>query len=103
MEAIGKRAVIDPNTLRSIDGDSVPMAYIPIATMFNRVTNQPSWAGDNVPKLDPLDDNVVDIVDCDPRAVLNDHFSPTSIDGLVAVHDELLFEPNGHALLKSDP
>ena len=103
MEAVGKRAVIDPNALRSIDGDGTPMACIPTAIMVDRVTNHPSWPSDNVPELDPMDDDIFDIIDCDPRAVLNDHLSPTPIDGLVAVHDELLFEPNVHALLKSDP
>lgn len=48
-------------------------------------------------------DNMANTLYCNARPICNLHFSTSSINGLVAIHDKLIIEPNNHIFGKNDP
>jgi hypothetical protein len=53
--------------------------------------------------VEPVDDDVGDVLDGDAGTIGDVHVGATSVDGLEAVHDELLLERDDHVPLEDDP
>ena len=47
-------------------------------------------------------DNMANTLYCNARPICYLHFSTSSINGLVAIHDKLILEPNNHIFGKND-
>lgn len=95
--------MIDPNILRSEDGDPVAVAPGSETEVVGGVSDHAAVAGDDVGDPDAVDDHVLHELDGDAGAVGDVDGGAAAVDGLVARHDQLLVQPDHHAALEDDP
>lgn len=95
--------MVEPNVSSPEEGDAIPVAPRPVAVMGKGIPDHATTAGLDVMYVEAVDDDIVDILDCDPGPVVDVHLVAAAVDGLVAAHDQLLIEPDHHAPGKYDP
>lgn len=95
--------VINPNILRTEDGNSIPVTSRSESIMVDRVPNKTTTTHMNVMNVNAVDDNILHELNSDPGTISDVDFSTTSIDCFVTIHDKLLVKLNNHALLEYDP
>lgn len=95
--------MVDPYIRRSKDGDAVAVASSPLAKMVDRVPDSAAMAGVNVMYVDAVDDDIINELKGDAGPTGNVDLVAAPINGLVAVHKQLLTEPDSHVSGKYDP
>lgn len=95
--------MIDPDILRPEDGDAVAVADGAEAVVVDGVPNHAAVLADDVVEPEAVDDYVADELDGDPGAVGDVDADAAAVDGLVALHDQLLLEDDEHVALEDDP
>lgn len=101
--AVGEGAVVDPDVAGTEDGDGVAVGHGPPAVVAGRAPHHGVPRGPAVVDVEAVDDDVGDVLDGDAGAVCDVHVGATPVDGLEAVHDELLLERDHHVPLEDDP
>jgi len=95
--------VINPNILRSEDGNSIPITSSSVSIMVDRVPNQTTTTPLDVMNVNAMDDNILHELNSDPGTISDVDFNTTSIDCFVTIHDKFLVKLNNHASLEYDP
>jgi len=101
--AVRQRAVVHPNVAGAEDGHSIAVGNGAPPVVAGRAAHHGVPCGLAVVDVEPVDDDVGDILDGDAGAVGDVHVGAASVDGLEAVHDELLLERDHHIPLEDDP
>jgi hypothetical protein len=101
--ASGKRDVVHPDVSRSKQRDTITISHSSEAIMIRGAANHGIPGRYAVMDMDSVDDDVADELDGEASTVSNVDLVPTPVDGLVAVHDELLLQSNGHVGVEDDP
>lgn len=101
--AVRERAVVHPHVAGAKNGDAIPISHRPPAIVGRRATDHgvPGWLA--IMDVEAVDDDVGDELDSDAGAVGDVHVGAAAVDGLEAVHDELLLEGDDHVTLEHDP
>lgn len=98
-----KRAVVDPHMRGREHSNGVPIGASPETHVADRAHDHPFLPGPTVPDPDPVHDHVTHALNRQARPVPDlDPRSP-SVDGLEAVHDQLVLEPYHHVPREHDP
>lgn len=95
--------MIDPDILRPEDRYPVAVADGAKAVVVGGIPNHAASLAEDVVDPQPMDDDIADELDGDAGAVGDIHPSAAAVDGLVALHDELLLEGDHHAAIEYDP
>lgn len=95
--------MINPDVAGIEDGDSISISHGPPSVMRRRVTNHGVAGRLAVMDMEAVDDDIGDELDSDACAISNVDVDATAIDGLKAVHEELLFESDDHVPFEHDP
>lgn len=103
IRTVGQRAMVHPDMARTKDGNCIPISHGSPSIMGRRTANHSISSGFAVMDVEPMDDDIGDILDGNTGSVGNVDISATSINCLEAVHDKLLLKCDHHVLLKSDP
>lgn len=95
--------MVNPNVARTIDGNAITITLSPQAIMELRISDHATPMSLNVEDLNSMDDNILDKLNGNTSTTHNVDINPSSINCLVASHDELLLESDDHAACKCDP
>lgn len=101
--AISHGNMVNPNIAATKDGNAITITLSPETIMCLRISDHPTLTNHDVKDLDPMDDDVLHKLHRDASTLGNVNIDTSSINGLVAVHDELLLEGDEHASSKDDP
>lgn len=99
----GHGNMVNPNIGGTEDGNAVAIAHCPQTHMVDSVSDHPTSTHDDVMNTKAMDDDILDVLKSNASPICNLNIGPSSIDGLVAGHNELLIEPNGHVGRKGYP
>lgn len=100
---IGHGHMVNPNIGGAEDGNAVAVAHSPQTHMVDSVSDHSSVTNYNVMDTKTMDDDISYVLKSNASAISNLNIGPSCINGLVASHDELLGEPNGHVGREGDP
>lgn len=95
--------VVKPNVGCSEKGDAITIAPCPQAKVVLTIPDNATFAREDVMDMDVMNDDVLDKLECNTSPISNMHIGSPTIDGFVAGHNELLFQPDHHPPSKSDP
>jgi hypothetical protein len=101
--AVGEGAVVDPDVAGPEDGDGVSVGHGAPSVVGGGASHHGVPGGLAVVDVEAVDDDVGDELDGDAGAAGDVHVGAAAVDGLEAVHDELLPEPDDHVALEDDP
>lgn len=101
--AIRKIQVIQPDIWATKDADCASIRPQPMAIVRRRVSHHGRPCGHEVEDSHTMDDDVGDTLDGYPRSPCNLYIKPSSVNRLVAVHDQLLRELDSCVLWEDDP
>lgn len=101
--AVGERAMVNPDVAGAEDGDGVAVGHGAPPVVAGRAPDHGIAGGPAVMDVQAMDDDVGDVLDGDAGAIGNVHVGATAVDGLEAVHDQLLLERDHHVALEDDP
>lgn len=101
--AVGEGAVVDPDVAGAEDGDGVAVGHGAPPVVAGRAAHHGVAGGAAVVDVEAVDDDVGDVLDGDAGPVGDVHVGAPAVDGLEAVHDELLGEGDDHVALEDDP
>ena len=101
--AVSHRDMIHPDVARTKDGNAISITLSPEPVMGLRISDHPTTMNRNVVDLNSMDDDVVDELEGEASTAGNVHIDASSINGLVAGHDELLLQGDHHAAFEDDP
>lgn len=99
----GHGNMVNPNVGGTEDGNAVTIAHGPQTHVVDSVSNHSARTDNNVMDTKAVDDDIFDVLKSNASPISNLNISPSCINGLVAGHDELLREPNGHVGREDDP
>lgn len=95
--------MIDPEVARTEDGNPVSVGQGPPSIMRRRATDHGVAGLLAVMDVEAVDDDVGDVLDGDAGPISNVDVDAAAVDGLEAVHDELLLESDDHVPFEHDP
>uniref|UniRef100_A0A5K1CVU7 Uncharacterized protein n=1 Tax=Nymphaea colorata TaxID=210225 RepID=A0A5K1CVU7_9MAGN len=101
--AIREGAVIYPDVAGPEYGDPVSIGHGPPTIVSRRAPDHGVACRLAVVDVYAVDDDVGHVLNGNARAVGDVDVCPAAVDGLVAVHDELLLEDDDHVALEHDP
>ncbi|KAL5990159.1 hypothetical protein ACLOJK_011056 [Asimina triloba] len=101
--AVGKGAVIYPDVAGTEDGNSITVGHCPPTIMAWGAANHRVASGLAVMDMESMDNNISDKLNGYAGPVCYMDICPTPIDGLEAVHNQLLFQDDDHVTLEYDP
>jgi hypothetical protein len=101
--AVGEEVVVDPNVVRSVDGDGVSVSFASISEAVGAASDHGGACLLDVVDVDAVDDDVVDVLDGNGSASGDVDVDATAVDGLEAVHDELVLQLDVHVAGEYDP
>ena len=101
--AISHGNMIDPDIARTKDGNAISITLSPQPIMCLGISDHSTPMNLNVVDLNSMDDDVADKLDGDASTTGNVDLNASSINGLIAGHDELLLEFDHHAAFKDNP
>ena len=101
--ATGERHVVDPHVPRAEQRDAVTVREAPPPEVSGRAPNKGLPGAPTIVDVDPMNDDIGDVLDGDARAARDVDVVPAAVDRLVAVHEELLRELDGHVGGEDDP
>lgn len=100
---IRQRAMVNPNVLPAENRHAVPIRLRPPPRVVRRVSNVPVPGLLTVVYVDPMDDDVGDLMYGDAWSIANVNASTSTVYGLERVHDQLLLQLDHHVPLENDP
>lgn len=95
--------MVHPDVAGAEDGHSISVGHGAPPIVAGRAAHHGVPRGLAVVDVEPVDDDVGDVLDGDAGAIGDVHVGAASVDGLEAVHDELLLERDDHVPLEDDP
>lgn len=96
-------AVIYPDVPGVEDTDAITVCDAPMTDMLGRAPDHGRTCGLAIVDENSVYNDVTNVLNCNAGAACDVDFCPTTIDGLVAVHDELLVELDRHVTVEGDP
>ena len=103
ISAIRERVMINPDMTRPKDRDRVTVSYRSPPVMRRRASHHRVPRGLTVMDMNPMHNNVGNVLDREARAVCDVDVDAAAVDGLEAVHDQLLLQGDHHVALEDDP
>lgn len=103
ISAVAHGNMVNPNFTGAIDWNPITVALCPKTIMGLTVSDHPTFSLEDVEDLNPVNDHILDKLDGDASSSGDDNSGSSAIDGLIASHNQLLLEPNHHAVLEDDP
>lgn len=94
--ATGEEVVIDPHITRAIDRNGVAISLPSVAEMVGAAANHRGSRLLDVVDVQAVDDDIVHVLNGDARATRDVHIGAPPVDGLEAVHDELVLQLDVH-------
>ena len=95
--------MVDPNIVAGKNGDRRPVRPLPVADMTRATPNHRGTRGNNIVHMDPMDDNVLNKLDLQPRPAGQVHVGAAAVDRLVRCQNELVLELDLHVAAECDP
>lgn len=103
ISAMGQRIVVDPNVTRPKYGNGVTVRHCPPTIMCGGASHHGIPCGFAVMDVKTVYYDICDILDCDAASISNVNIGSSPINGLEAVHDELLRQLDHHVTLEHNP
>lgn len=103
IRATSKVAMIDPHIRRAKNRNSISIAPEPMPHVVRAAPHQPGLPGLAVVDAKPVDYHVAHALYSDARPVGYLDPGPPPIDGLITIHDQLIFKGNHHVAFEYDP
>lgn len=103
ISTIRERVMVNPNVAGTKNGNGIPISHSSPAIMGGRATNHGIARGLAIMDVKAMDDHVGHKLNGNASTVGNVDVDPTPIDGLKAVHDELLLQRDHHVPLEHNP
>lgn len=100
---LGEVAMVDPNVVAGENGDGRPVRPLPVAHMTGATPNHRGTRGNDIVHMDPMDDNVLNELNLQPRPAGQVHVGAAAVDRLVRCHNELVLELDLHVAAERDP
>nr|GMC56981.1 hypothetical protein BHM03_00038743 [Ipomoea batatas] len=88
---------------RTVDGNAIAVAHGAEPKVVLRVSDQAAVASYNVVDVNAVDDHVLHKLEGDPGAAADVDPRSSTVDRLVALHDQLLVKPDDHVTFEDDP
>lgn len=95
--------MVNPNMARSENRDPIAVGHGPPAIMRRRAANHGVAGRFAVVDVEAMDDDIRDELDGNAGAVSYVDVGAACVDGLEAVHDQLLLQRDHHVALEHDP
>ena len=95
--------MVDPDVTGAKDGNAIAISQRPPPIVGGGAAHHGVPCLDAVMDMDAVDDDVGDVLEGDAGAVGDVDVGAAAVDGLEAVHDELLLEGDDHVTLEHDP
>lgn len=103
ISAVSHGNMVNPNMARAKDGNSITITLSPYTIVVLRISDKSTIPRLNVKNFDSMDDHILDELEGKTSPIDNVDVSSSSINGLITCHNQLLAQPNGHAMSKGDP
>ena len=103
ISTIRQRIMINPNMTRPEYGNRVTVRHRPPPVMRRRASHHSVTRPSTIMDINPMYNNIRHILDRDTRASRDRDIHASSVDGLEAVHDQLLFQDDHHVPFEYDP
>ena len=98
-----QRVVVDPNRVRPEDANGVAIRASPVANVCGRAPHAPGLPGCAMMNIDPMYDDVGDVLESEARPVRDLDVGAAPVEGFVASEDELILEHDAHVFGEVDP
>lgn len=95
--------MINPNISGPKNGYTIPIAFRAEAIVADGVPDHAAVADLNVMNADVMNDDIAHKLNGYASTIGNYYIGSTPINGLVTGHDQLLTQPDLHAMCKYDP
>lgn len=95
--------MVHPDVACAKDGHTITVGHGAPPIVAWRAAHHGVPCGLAVVDVEPVDDDVGDVLDGDTGTIGDVHVGSSSVDGLEAVHDEFLLERDDHVPLEDDP
>ncbi len=101
--AVGHGNMVNPDVGWAKDGDTITITLGPNTNVVVRIPDKPAISRDDVMDMNVMDDHIIDKLEGEAGTKSYVHIGSPTVDGFVAGHDQLLIEPNNHAVCKDNP
>src|ERR1044072_4023768 len=103
ISATSQKAMINPDIRGSKHTNTISIRAFTMANMLNIAHHHSCLTRFTIMNADSMHNDMANTLYSNARSIPNLHFSPSPINGLVAIHNELILELDNHVLRKNYP